>query len=99
MQLMLLVGVIAWLYFFSGNKLLLAIPRAGFVVLFGVITLLNYYTLVTCGTGTRFEAEFKTLSYRHRSLLIAMSVAAIILTFGFALFSAYYVHANGQLRP
>jgi hypothetical protein len=99
LHLMLLIGLIAWLYFFSGDKLLLAIPRPAFYILFGILTLLNYYTLVTRGVGTRFEAQFASFGHRHRVLLLATSLAIIVCTFGFAIFSGYYVHAHGPLRP
>src|SRR5438876_11170190 len=71
LHLMLLIGLIAWLYFFRGDKLLLAIPRPAFYILFGILTLLNYYTLVTREAGTRFEAQFRTFGHRHRFLLFA----------------------------
>jgi hypothetical protein len=98
-QLMLLVGVIAWLYYFTGVKLLLAIPRPVFYISFGIITLVNYYTLVTRQVGTLFESEFSNFAYRRRSLLIATSIAVVIGSLGFALLSANYVHTYGPLHP
>lgn len=98
-QLMLLVGVIAWLYYFTGIRLLLAIPRPVFYLSFGIITLVNYYTLVTRQVGTLFESEFSNFEYRRRSLLIAASIAVVIGSLGFALLSANYVQAYGPARP
>lgn len=99
LQFMILIGAIAWLYFFTGNKVLLAIPRLAFVISFGLVAAINYYTLVTCQRGTRFEKEFKTLEHRQRSLLLAGGLAFILFSFGFALISASYVHAHGPLHP
>lgn len=99
LQFTLLIGLTAWLYYFTGNKLFLAASRPAFYLLFGIICLVNYYVLVTRAAGTHFVSEFRTFEYRRRSILVATSIALVIFSFGFALFSAYYVHAYGPLRP
>ena len=99
LQFTFLVGLIAWLYYFTGDRLLLSMSRPTGYILFGIIYLLNYYLLVTRHAGTRFELDFRVFAYRRRFTLLTASIALVIICFGFALFSAYYVHAYGPARP
>jgi hypothetical protein len=96
---MLLIGAVAWLYFVTGNKLLLATPRLAFFILFGLAAAINYYSLVTRQVGTRFEKDFKAVERQHRVLLLVGALGLILISFGFALLSASYVHAHGSLHP
>jgi hypothetical protein len=99
LQFMLLIALTAWLYYFTGNRRLVSVSNPVLLALFGVTYLINYYILVAREAGTRFESAFTTLGHRHRFVLVAASVAFVLFSFGLALFSGYYVHANGPMHP
>ena len=90
----LLVGIIAWSYYATGNKSLLKIPKSTFLLCFLLLAVLNYYALTAKGRAVEFDTEFSKFGDRKRVLLIVAGIGLIVLSLVFAFASASYVHSH-----
>jgi hypothetical protein len=90
----LLVGTNTWLYYATGNKSLMAIPKPFFFLFFALLFALNYYALVRHGRAEEFNGEFSKFPTRRKVFLIAAGVGLILLSFGFMFVSASYIRPH-----
>ena len=97
-QFWLLTGIIAWLFYFTGDNRLLAISRPGFYILGAIVGVVNYYVLVTRGCAAAFQREFATLKARQKVLLTAAGIGVIAFSIVFSGFSAFYAQAHRTLN-
>lgn len=93
-QLWLLIGMIAWIYYVTGNRFFVAIPKAAFFVIGLMIAILNYSALVLRGNAMAFQREFETYPRHRKRLLVAAGVGLIVFSVAFALLSTSYVHSH-----
>jgi hypothetical protein len=93
-QAWLLIGIIAWWYYATGNRFRIAIPKLVFALFFFFIFGINYYVLAARRHGVVFNNEFNNFPTRRKVLLIAAALGLIAFSFAFSSFSASYVHSH-----
>src|ERR1035438_6222284 len=80
-EALLLLGSASWIEMLVGTAY--RIPRWGALIAYFVICIANHYLLVTLGHGTAFERHFTSLNFARKILLIAASVAIMLVGVAF----------------
>jgi hypothetical protein len=76
-EALLLLGIASWIEMLAGTRYRIARWEA--VITYFAICVGNHYSLVTCGHGTAFERRFSSLKSSRKILLIAASVAIMLV--------------------
>lgn len=93
-QAWLLIGIIAWWYYETQNRFLIAIPKIVLVLFVFFLFGINYYVLAARRYGVVFNSEFNKFLTRRKVFLITAAIGLVAFSFAFSSLSASYVHSH-----
>jgi hypothetical protein len=89
-QVAFIFGLIRWIPWLTGGKLAVDIPKWGFYAIGVFLIFFNYYLLVVCEHGVRYQDEFRRRPAKERVLLMTCGIVIIGFSFTFLALSASF---------
>ncbi len=88
-----LLGIDLFIDVLSGAKIPPIIPKWTFIFLYSAIFVLNFYFLVFCRYGVKFEREFDHFKRSKKIQLVMASVTVMLAAIAFFIYAAN-IHRN-----